>query len=167
MVVGTLQGTAQGAMMGGMTGNPYTAAIGGVAGALASGIGGAADIALNDQLRKDQLDAAKDNFSFNLANIKALPDTLTKVSAYNQQNKIFPFLEMYDALDEEKEAFKEQLKYQGMVINRVGALSDFLDYDNETFFQAILIRGDDAWENHTTNFIADQLARGIYIGGNE
>ena len=74
---------------------------------------------------------------------------------------------MYDATDEEKEYFKEQLKYQGMVINRVGTLSEYIDFDKETFFQAILIRGEDAWETHTTNFIAEQLARGIYIGGNE
>ena len=164
---GTLQGGATGAMVGLQAGGGYGAAIGGVAGTLISGIGGAADIALNDQLRRDQIDAAKDNFAFNIANIKALPDTLTKVSAYNQQNKIFPFVEMYDATDEEKEYFKEQLKYQGMVINRVGTLSEYIDFDKETFFQAILIRGDDAWETHTTNFIAEQLARGIYIGGNE
>lgn len=166
-ITGTAQGGATGAMVGLQVGGGYGAAIGGVAGTLMSGVGGAADIALNDQLRRDQIDAAKDNFAFNLANIKALPDTLTKVSAYNQQNKIFPFIEMYDALDEEKEYFKNQLKYQGMVINRIGTLSEFIDYDNETFFQAILIRGDDAWENHTTNFIADLLAKGIYIGGNE
>ena len=167
MVVGTLQGTAQGAMMGGMTGSPYAAAGGAVVGGMSSFVGGALDVNMNDQLRRDQMDAAKDNFAFNIANIKALPDTLTKVSAYNQQNKIFPFVEMYDATDEEKEYFKEQLKYQGMVINRVGTLSEYIDFDKETFFQAILIRGEDAWETHTTNFIAEQLARGIYIGGNE
>lgn len=164
---GTLQGGATGAMVGLQAGGGYGAAIGGVVGTMASGIGGAADIALNDQLRRDQIDAAKDNFALSLANIKALPDTLTKVSAYNQQNKIFPFVEMYDATDEEKEYFKEQLKYQGMVINRVGTLSDIIDFEKETFVQAILIRGEDEWETHTTNFIAEQLARGIYIGGNE
>ena len=167
MIVGSLQGTAQGAMMGGMSGNPYAAAGGAVIGGMSSFVGGALDVNMNDQLRRDQIDAAKDNFAFNIANIKALPDTLTKVSAYNQQNKIFPFVEMYDATDEEKEYFKEQLKYQGMVINRVGTLSEYIDFDKETFFQAILIRGEDAWETHTTNFIAEQLARGIYIGGNE
>lgn len=166
-ITGTLQGGATGAMVGLQAGGGYGAAIGGVVGTMASGIGGVLDVNINDQLRRDQIDAAKDNFAFNIANIKALPDTLTKVSAYNQQNKIFPFVEMYDATDEEKEYFKEQLKYQGMVINRVGTLSEYIDFDKETFFQAILIRGDDAWETHTTNFIAEQLARGIYIGGNE
>lgn len=166
-ITGTLQGGGTGAMVGLQMGGGYGAAIGGVAGTLASGIGGAVDINMNDQLRKDQLDAAKDNFAFNISNIKALPDTLTKVSAYNQQNKIFPFIEMYDSTDEEKEYFKQQLKYQGMVINRVGTLSEFIDFDKETFFQAILIRGEDEWETHTTNFIAEQLAKGIYIGGNE
>ena len=51
-----------------------------------------------------------------LQNIKALPDTLARVSSFDIDNKIFPFIEEYNATSEEKQALYGSLYYYGMTI---------------------------------------------------
>lgn len=180
MVTGTIQGATTGAMAGGMTGNPYAAAAGAVVGGAASLAGGIADLSLNRKLRDEAMDYARDQYGYQLQNIKALPYSLTKVSAYNVDNKIFPFLEYYTCSDAEKTALINKLHYNGMTIERIGAFQDYLkgEFDDDvkvgTFIQGKPIRletitNDDGKEihihedAHVMDAIANELMTGVYI----
>lgn len=168
LLAGTAQGTVSGAMGGSMLGGGVGMAIGGVAGGALSLAGGIADININEQLRRDQLSAAHTYQELNLANIKAIPDTITKITAYNQQNKIFPFVEVYSATEEEIKYFRSQLKYNGMSINRIGTISEFIstsssDEEEAQFIQGSIIRVPDSMDAHLAAFIAEKLENGIYL----
>lgn len=158
-IAGAVAGVGQGAVGGGM--------IGGVGGAIAGGLlsaaGAAADIYMSEQLRSEQIRYSKDQFAFSLENIKALPNSLAKVSAFNKNNKIFPFLEYYSCTDIEKEAFRNILKYDGMTVNRIGRIIDFLRDNELQYIKARLIRIEDLHDDqHIVDFIASEMEKGAY-----
>ena len=163
-VVGTIQGGTTGAMAGGMTGGATGAVIGGVLGAGASLAGGIADLNMQSGLHNEALDFARDNFGFQLGNIKALPNTLNKVSSIVANSKLFPFVEYYTCTEEERQAFHDKLTYNGMTIGRVGKIEDFLNPDNiQTYVKGQLIRLEGKYDTHEINEIANEFMKGWYI----
>ena len=163
-------GTAQGAMSGAMTaalstgGNPYAAAAGAVVGGAASLAGGIADIVINEQLRAEGIDYAKDNFGYSLGNIKALPYSLSKSSAFDINSKIFPFLEYYTATDTEKEALRLKIKYNGMTVMRIGTISDYVRPNEQTFIKGQLIRLEGLNDEfHLIKEISAEINKGVFI----
>ena len=165
---GTLQGAASGAMIGSMAGGGILgAAAGAVLGGTISGIGGVQDIKYNQMLRNEAIDFTKDNFGYQLGNIQALPNTLSRVSAFNNNNKLFPVLEYYTATDVEKEALENKIKYNGMTVMCIGTIEDYVTYD-ESYIKGKIIRmpllSDDF---HVANNIVQEINQGLYIqGGN-
>lgn len=180
-VAGTLQGGMTGAATGLMAsgGNPYAAAGGAVVGTVASGLTGLADIGINQALRNEAIDYTKDNFGYQLGNIQALPYTLTKVSSFNNNNKIFPLLETYTCTDREKEAFANKLAYNGMTVMAIGKISDYIgsgwtytigenEIKDKGYIKGQIIRLPEINEDfHIANEIAKEINLGIYIGGQE
>ena len=163
-VVGTIQGGTTGAMAGGMTGGATGAVIGGVLGAGASVAGGIADLNMQSGLHNEALDFARDNFGFQLGNIKALPNTLNKVSSIVANSKLFPFVEYYTCTKEEREAFDNKIKYNGMTIGRIGKIEDFLNpSDIQTYVKGQLIRLEGKYDTHEINEIANEFMKGWYI----
>lgn len=160
-IVGTGQGAATGAIMG-APGGGYGMAAGAIIGGVGSLAGGIADISLNQQLRQDQLNLTRFNFNAQLDNIRALPDTLTKVSTLNPQNKLFPFVEVYEATDDEIKLCRETITWQGMTINKISTINNYRDIDGESFIQATLLRSD-IRDNHLVTAIADELSQGVYF----
>ena len=183
---GVLGGAAAGALTGSMAG-PIGIGIGAASGATASLVGGIADLALNEQLRQETMGYTKDMREMNMQNIRALPNTLSKVDAFNQQNKCFPFVEFYDCTEEEKRNLCYRIKYSGMTINRIGTLSEYVNswsYPSQAggddkyviVFapyikgQIILSSGVDTVEDwdvrddyHLINTIANEISRGVYF----
>ena len=163
-VVGTIQGGTTGAMVGGMTGGAAGAVIGGVLGTGASLAGGIADLNMQSGLHNEALDFARDNFGFQLGNIKALPNTLNKVSSIVANSKLFPFVEYYTCTKEEREAFDNKIKYNGMTIGRIGKIEDFLNpADIQTYVKGQLIRLEGKYDTHEINEIANEFMKGWYI----
>ena len=161
---GTLQGGVSGAMTGGMMGGLPGAIAGGVVGTVASAAGGVADIVMQQSLHNEALDFAKDNFGFQLGNIKALPNTLNKVSSIVANSKLFPFVEYYTCTDEERQAFHDKLTYNGMTIGRIGKIEDFLNpADIQTYVKGQLIRLEGKYDTHEINEIANEFMKGWYI----
>ena len=162
-VAGTLGGIAAGASAGKYVGGIGGGIVGGIVGGIASGLAGAEDIRLNDKLRNEALDYSKDMFGYQLGNIKALPNSLSKTSAFTANNKIFPFLEFYSCTDEEKEAFANKLKYNGMTVMRIGKIKDFIRLE-QTYIKGQLIRVEDLKCDTTyINEIANEINKGVYI----
>lgn len=163
-VTGTITGAMTGAAGGALAGGPVGAIAGGVTGAAASAIGGIMDVNINKMLRTDARDLAIDQFNYSLGNIQALPYTLTKVSAFNKNNKIFPILEHYTATDVEKEALYNKIRWNGMTVMTIGKISDYLIPGEEQYIKGRLIRIEGIDDDfHTANAIADELNQGGYF----
>lgn len=165
-IMGTISAAAQGAMagkaMGGTLGGTAGAWAGGVAAGTAAGVAGAIDIAANQALRSEALDYTKDQFGYDLGNIQALPNSLSKTSAFVANNKIFPFLEYYTCTEEEKEALRNKIRYNGMTVMRIGTIQEFRRPE-PTYIKGKLIRLELNEDNHIINEIANELNKGVYI----
>lgn len=157
-------GAGAGATIGGGVGAAVGAGLGLAAGA-ASAVAGVADIADNNALRADARSSAYDMFNYQLGNVKALPNTLTKVSTFNINNKIFPFYEIYEATSEEIEALRTQLQWRGYNLGIIGQLSDFQIQGK--YFKGKLIRleavqDNTIGDNHLIENYNSELQQGIY-----
>ena len=162
-VAGSVQGTVSGAVAGGMIGGPWGAVAGGIVGAGSSIAGGIRDVQLNQRLRNEALDYTKDQFGYQLGNIKALPDNLTQVSSYNPNNKIFPILEYYTCTDIEKQALENKLKYNGMTVMRIGTIAEFIRTER-TYIKGKLIRLEGISDDfHIVNEISNEIFKGVFI----
>ena len=162
-VVGTIQGGTTGAMAGGMTAGATGAVIGGVLGAGASLAGGIADLNMQSGLHNEALDFARDNFGFQLGNIKALPNTLNKVSSIVANSKLFPFVEYYTCTEKERQALVDKIKYNGMSIGRIGHIIDFKNPSEQTYIKGQIIRLEGKYDTHEVNEIANEFMKGWYI----
>lgn len=169
-VVNAITGTLAGTLGGAITGGQFSSTggvIGAIGGGIASGIAGAYDVSINQILRNEAIDYTKDMFEYQLGNIKAMPDTLKNVSAFNANNKIFPVLEYYSCSEQEKTALRNKLKYTGMTAMVVGTISDYVDNISGTgnqFIKGRLIRIEGLNEDtHVANTIASEINKGVYI----
>lgn len=162
-VVGTVQGGATGAAAGGMAGGVGGAIAGGVIGTAATMAGGVMDLEMQKALHNEAIDFAKDNFGYQLGNIRALPNTLNKVSSIVANSKFFPFVETYNCTDEERKALQDKIKYNGMSIGRIGQILDFLNPNDTTYVKGQIIRLEGNFDTHTVNEIANEFMKGWYI----
>lgn len=166
--VGVIQGTVSGATGGFMAGGPWGAVAGGVIGAAGSVGGGIADLYVADKLYGINKSHTEDMHALQLGNIKAQPMSLTKTSAFNNNNKIWPFIETYGTTNNEYRAVYDAICYNGMSVNVIGTLSEYVPKIpavlKKGFFQAtpIFLEGiaDDA---HVCDAIAKELIQGVYI----
>ena len=95
-----------------------------------------------------------------------MPNSLTKVGALNFNNKIFPFLEYYSATNEEIDAFRNKLIYNGVSINRIGKISDCLRYSlrDYAYVKGKLVRLESISDDfHIVNKIAEELNKGVFL----
>lgn len=154
--------------------------IGGVAGGITGGVAGVASLAagyadrsISDKLYQESVSFKKDMHEMQLENIKALPNSIAKTTAYNENNKIFPILEYYTCTDEEKDLVAKAIVNMGMTVNAVGKPIDYFyntwSYNgifSKGFFKATLIRLEDLPEDyHMLQAIAEELSLGIYFKG--
>lgn len=159
---GVMGSTVGGAMSGAMAGGIPGAIVGGVIGAVGSTAGAALDWQIQEGLRNEAIDYARDQFGYALGNIQALPQGISKTDAQSIDNPLLPLLEIYSCTPEEKEALRDKIRYNGMTVMRISQASQFIGRDG--YFKAKLIRlegvGDD---HHIVNSIASELYKGVYI----
>lgn len=168
VALGAVQAVAGGAGTGAAIGGGVGAAVGaglGLAAGAVSTVAGLADIADNNKLRADARSSQFDMFNYQLGNVKALPNTLTKVSTYNINNKIFPFYEIYEATSEEIDALRLQLQWRGYTLGIIGQLSDF--QVEGKYFKGKLIRLEEnpdtaLGDSHLVENYNSELQQGIY-----
>lgn len=158
-MVGAFTGTVQGAVGGAIAGG-----VGGaIGGGIASAAGGAADIWINQRLRTEALDYTKDMYGYQLGNVKALPDSISKTTAFTFNNKIFPILEYYTCTDVEKQALRDKIKYNGMTIMVIGKIADYI-LSNVSYIKGSIIRIEDIADDfHMLKAISDEIYKGVFI----
>lgn len=161
-VAGTVSGAGSGALAGSVFG-PIGAGIGALIGGAASAAAGARDIQLNDKLRNEAIDYKKDQFGYQLGNIKAMPSSISKTSPFTYNNKIFPILEYYTCTDKEKQALRDKIKYNGMTVMRIGKIADYIQPE-PSYIKGKIIRLEGLTEDfHYINAIADEFNKGVFI----
>lgn len=167
-VTGSLSAGVQGAGAGMMMFGPWGAFAGLGTAAISAGAG-AADVMLNDKLRQMDRNLTVDLYGYNLGNIKALPNTIAKVTTFNPNNKIFPILEYYTCTDIEKEALRNKIKYNGMTVMRISTIQNFRKVD-KTYIKGKIIRfaGDNVnidlnEDYHIAFAIYQEIDQGVYI----
>lgn len=131
---------------------------------MGSALAGLADLEITSQLQHEALDYKKDMFGYQMGNIKALPYSLSKVDAFNENNKIFPFIEKYSATNEEFIAFKNKIKYNGMTVGRIGTIAEFIKDDGEKhYIKGQLIRNEDIVEDFNyLNALSEEIYKGAF-----
>lgn len=161
-VAGSFQTSAQGFMVGGGIG----AAVGGVLG-LSAGLG---DMALSEGKYNEQKSYATDIHNMQLENIRALPYSLSKTTAFTFNNKIFPIIEYYTCTDQERIIIADMIANQGMTAELVGNIINYIynqwSYDEVTdrgFIRATIIKIDIEDDTHLANAISEELQKGVYF----
>jgi hypothetical protein len=163
-LLGVGQGAMRGGIVGGVAGGGIGAAVGAGAGAVFSALGGLADMNILAKRQKEQRDFAIDNYNLQLGNVKALPNSITKTSALTANNKLFPFIEIYKCTEQEKQAYYNKIKYDGMTVGIIDKLENYLVEGEKNFFKGQLIRCEEIEEdNHMLEEINNELAKGVYI----
>ena len=122
---GTMSGLVTGAVAGSF-GGIGGAIAGGVAGAAMSAYGGYKDIENTKALQAEAIDYKKDLFGYQLGNIKALPNSIAKSTAYNIINKIFPIIEFYTCTPEERRIVANKIAWNGMTVMAIGKIRDYI-----------------------------------------
>ena len=165
-ITGAVGSSVNGAMTGFLaSGNPIGAAVGGIVGGAAGGVGAALDYDWLERQQEESKSFKTDMYNYNLGNIQAIPTSITKVSTYNPNNKIFPVLEFYTCTDEEKEILKNKVIYDGMTIMAIGDINTYSKSKNDkTFVRGDLIRLDGLADDfHTADTIYQEVKKGFYI----
>lgn len=155
---------ATGATLG-IVGGP----IAGVATGVFSGLGGMADYSITKSLQNEAIDYTKDNFGYQLGNIKARPTTLMRTTSYNVDNTYFVTLEYYTCTDREKEAFAKKIAWNSMTVMEIGKIENYInntwsygDITSKGYIKGQLIRIDIDDDPHMANAIAEELNKGVY-----
>ena len=156
-------GGVTGAVSSGVTTGAVFGGVAGLVGAGLSAVGGAADIGMNIGARREALDYTKDLHGYQLGNIKALPNSITKISSLSPDFKLFPILEYYTCTETEKKALKNKLKYNGMTVMTIGTIREYLRAE-KSYIKGQLIRleGLDEDSNYIEN-IAQEIYKGVFI----
>lgn len=162
IITGTLQGGGVGSVLGG---------VGAGVGAGLSLAGGAVDAYLNESKYKESRSYAQDVHNYQLDNIRALPYSLSKTTAFTFNNKIFPILEYYTCTEQEKTAVANEIANTGMTIGVIGNVGDYAfntwSYKHITsrnFIKCRLIRLEDVADDyHLVDAIANELNKGVYF----
>lgn len=161
-IVGTLAGGVAGGVAGAKAG-PYGAIAGAAAGITAGAIGFELDRRWLERQQAEAKDVAIDNFNYQLGNIQALPQSITKSSPLSYNNKIWPILEFFSCTDTEKEMLRNKLKWDGMTIMAVGTLDEYLVPDG--YVKGKLIRIENVKDDsHVVDEIYRMIDRGFYKG---
>ena len=161
-----ISGATAGAMsgsLGGPIGGTIGAGVGFMAGLGASIYGLNADLDFLSKQQQETRNYTRDQFALSLQNIRALPSTISKISAFDINNKSFPFVEFYTATTEEETALRNKITYNSMTVNVIGKITDYVG-PTPTFIQGSVIRLDDLGEDyHLAVAIADEIHKGVYI----
>ena len=161
---GTLSGIGSGAALGSAIAPGLGTLVGGLVGGIGSGAAGAADVYINQQLRKESIDRQKDIFGMELGTIKARAQSLTRSSTYNVNNKYFPYVEYYTCTSTELEALQNKLLYTGMTVGVIDVLFNYINTNADfTYVQGRIIDIDINDDAHMVYMINNELSGGIRI----
>lgn len=111
-----------------------------------------------DKVHAENIDYTKDQFALSMGNIKSQGTNISKITAINEANKLIPFIEYYDSTDEDRAAVTYKLKYNGMTINRIGKIIDYMNISEDyQYYQSKLILPENESGEHDYDYDYDYL----------
>lgn len=160
---GTLQGGMAGATAGLQMGGGWGALAGGIVGTGASLAGGLVDYSNLEKRMVEAKDYKTDMYNYSLGNVKALPYTISKVTSINENNKIWPFIEIYDCSPEEKDIFRSKLKYNGMTVMAISTIALYQNGE-PSYLKGSMVRMEGIRaDKHLLDDIYTEVAKGLFI----
>lgn len=168
-ITGGIAGAAGGAVAGGKInpaiGGGIGAAVGAVVGTTAGIIGAVKDKEWLERQQQEARSYAIDMYGYQLGNIKALPNSLAKTSAFTENNKVFPFVEEYQATQEEVNNLINKIKFNGMTVMTLGKLEDYATSSfDRTFVKGQMVRLEGVDDDfHIIDAIYQEVYKGFYI----
>lgn len=167
------------ALGAGATAGMLTGKVGvGIGAGIISGLAGVADIGITKALQNEALDYTKDNFGYQLGNVKAQPNTLSRTADYNADTIFVPVVETYNCYYQEAQAFINKCRYNGMTamfidlpVNVINNSYNFTYWAGVNYvlpdlgyFKGVPIRLDDVSDDyHMAKTIAEELNKGVYM----
>lgn len=162
-IAGTVAGAGIGAGAGARLGGGPAGAIAGAAiGAGASAIGGIADLAMSRQMHDEAIDYSRDQFGFQLGNIKALPQSVSKTGADNANNKHWIYIEEYGATEREEQALRDKLYYNGMTVGVIGQIGAYIRED-KSYIKGQIIRIGIEDDTHLISELKNEFMKGVFV----
>lgn len=155
----------------GPIGNIMSMGLGGLVAAGASTEGLNIDRAARYEQTELALNLAKDTHAMEIANIKARPDTLSKIGVFDVLTDDYFVLEVYTCTDAEKQWFKDYLRYHGCTINHISTFrteaDKIINQPGGDQFVSSFVRGTllrcNLEDSHTANELMTELMKGVYI----
>lgn len=159
-IVGTLQSTAVGAIAGGSTAGTVGAVVGGAAAGITSAAAYATQYAANETLRNRELSDSQYYYEANLKTLQALPNTINRVSSFNQDvlRKFCFFIEKYSCPSDEITIYDEFVSQCGDSLNLPCDIKTYLN--NGNYIQANVFKTNARAE--IANQIKNDLEKGVY-----
>lgn len=108
---------------------------------------------------------ADQELQYKLGNIFAMPTGISKTSAMTYNNKLFPFVEHYSCTEEEKQALRDKIEYEGMTIGKIDTIQNMLhDMTGLIFVKGKIIRlSIEGKDTHYLDEIYKEVSKGVYI----
>ena len=163
-IMSPITGGAAGAAGGAMVGGPWGAVIGGAVGAIGGSLTAGLDYTNQLKLMEENRQYAIDMYGYNLQNIQAIPNSITKTSALTYNTRVWPFVELYTCTDVERQALKDKIEYNGMTIMTIGRLQDYKTSSDIHFFKGQVIKLPSLnSDSHMAYAIYEEINKGVYL----
>lgn len=117
--------------------------------------------ALNDTLRAEALSYKQDMFNLNIQAIEAAPGGIATSTEYSIINYYKAYIEVYDCTTPEKTYIDYILQYNGMKIDQIGSIKQWLIGDNSYIEGSLLFC--EGLTPVISNAINAELSAGIYV----
>lgn len=117
--------------------------------------------ALNDTLRAEALSYKQDMFKLNIKAIEAAPGGIATSTEYSIINYYKAYIEVYDCTTPEKTYIDYILQYNGMKIDQIGSIKQWLIGDNSYIEGSLLFC--EGLTPVISNAINAELSAGIYV----
>lgn len=119
---------------------------------------------LNREQLNENISYSRDMFNMQLDNIKALPNSITHSASLTNNFKFYPVLEYYSCTIEEKIAFKNKLRYNGMTVGRIDIIKNYISDSEERFIKGQMIRIESIGEDsHIAMEIYNVINSGVFF----
>lgn len=166
---GIAAGAAAGAAAGSFIPGLGTA-VGAVIGGLTAGGAGAADLFIGQGKFQESKSYATDMHALQLENVRAMPRTLSKTTAFNVDNRYFPVFVRYTCTLEEHTAIQQFIQNRSMNVgvidkpqNYVGTTWNPYGYPARGFIQGSIIKIETTFDTHFVDELNKEFQMGVYM----
>lgn len=112
---------------------------------------------MDTKLLDNEISVAREQFNYNLGNIKAIPENLEKVSGIFQTNNYVPYLQTFEPTEDEQAMYNDYLDLNGV---NVGAVVNIRNKDFD-YIKGTIVKFSAPITNEEYTELHTQLSRGV------